>query len=152
MRINGKTTLVDFTKDVVQSVILDTQGKLITTKLAANPNTYIYDCGVATIRKGYTDVTFIIGGASTIRTTASGYMSKSIYICYNPENTNTLKIIKLSQTLDEPAYNIGLTTVYDKYFNQHIIVGSRYTTDSSATVPLYDIYFNLAEEDIEKSI
>lgn len=100
MRINGKTTLVDFTKDVVQSVILDTQGKLTTTKLAANPNTYIYDCGVVTIRKGYTDVTFIMGGASSIRTTSAANMSESIYICYNPENTNTLKIIKLSQTLD----------------------------------------------------
>ena len=96
MIINGKSTLVDFTKDVVQSVILDSQGNLTTTKLAANPNTYIYNCGVATIRKGYTDVTFIIGGASTSRTSTTSNMSKSIYICYNPENTNTLKIIKLS--------------------------------------------------------
>ena len=96
MMINGKSTLVDFTKDVVQSTILDSQGNLITTKLAANPNTYIYDCGVATIRKGYTDVTFIIGGASVDRTELISNMSKSIYICYNPESTNTLKIIKLS--------------------------------------------------------
>lgn len=89
--------------------------------LAPNPNTYFYRCGVATIAKGYTDVTFIIGGTNSSSVIASDVtestLSNAIYICYSPENTNTIKIIKLSQTLDKPCCNPAVTTVYDRYFN-----------------------------------
>lgn len=68
--------------------------------LAPNPNTYFYRCGVATIAKGYTDVTFIIGGSASSSAAASDVtestLSNAIYICYSPENTNIVKIIKLS--------------------------------------------------------
>lgn len=67
--------------------------------LAPNPNTYFYRCGVATIAKGYTDVTFIIGGTNSSSVSASvteSTLSNAIYICYSPENTNIVKIIKLS--------------------------------------------------------
>lgn len=89
--------------------------------LAPNPNTYFYRCGVATIAKGYTDVTFIIGGTSASSTESpivtARTLSDAIYICYSPENTNTIKIVKLSQTLDKPCCNPAVTTVYDRYFN-----------------------------------
>lgn len=68
--------------------------------LAPNPNTYFYRCGVATIAKGYTDVTFIIGGTNLSSINSSDItestLSNAIYICYSPENTNIVKIIKLS--------------------------------------------------------
>lgn len=68
--------------------------------LAPNPNTYFYRCGVATIAKGYTDVTFIIGGtnspSSDSSVVAASALSDAIYICYSPENTNIIKIVKLS--------------------------------------------------------
>lgn len=68
--------------------------------LAPNPNTYFYRCGVATIAKGYTDITFIIGGTNSSSTSASDViestLSNAIYICYSPENTNIIKIVKLS--------------------------------------------------------
>lgn len=88
MRLNGKTTLVDFTKDVVQSLTLTPSG-LNKTTLTANIGPY-QNCGIATIAKGYTDITFLIGGAIPPITYTSG-----IYIFYVPENTTTPKMVKL---------------------------------------------------------
>lgn len=89
MRLNGKTTLVDFTKDVVQSLTITPSG-LNKTILTANIGPY-QNCGIATIAKGYTDITFLIGGA-----TASTSYTNGIYIFYMPENTTVPKMVKLS--------------------------------------------------------